>query len=184
MEHTFSLHRCSPAMHLDPEVHRWGIWKTAANGKCFMNVCGLRWLCRGRWGFRYHCKENQGDQLMLSSPNCTCVPNYSSAQTKEACSKPWSEQTFKNAFTKVASSFICAWAHGRAGQRAGLDTVLQLSTLGSKVNSDFLFILKDLRPLWFPVASWCVCAVVSGFVYTELQWGFSLFHLILLFIRK
>lgn len=41
----------------------------------------------------------------------------------------------------------------------------------SKVNSDFLFTLKDLRPLWFPVASWCVYALVSESVCTELQMG-------------
>lgn len=61
----------------------------------------------------------------------------------------------------MASSFICARDPGRAGQRTGLDTLLQLGTVGSKVNSDFLFILKDLRLLWFPVAYWCVCALVS-----------------------
>lgn len=69
---------------------------------------------------------------MLSSPNCTCVPNYSPAQTKEACSKPLSEQTLENAFTQMASLFICAWAHGKAGQRAVLYTALQLGTVGSK----------------------------------------------------
>lgn len=33
-----------------PKIHRWGIWKLAVNGKCLMNVCGLRLLCRGRPG--------------------------------------------------------------------------------------------------------------------------------------
>lgn len=85
-----ALQPCSTAVHLDPEIHRWGICKLPVSGKSLMNVCGLRLLCRedGGGGLRYHGRENQGDQLMLSSPSCTCVPNYSPAQTKEAYSNP------------------------------------------------------------------------------------------------
>ena len=40
-----------------------------------------------------------------------------------------------------------------------------------KVNSDFLFTLKDLRPLRFPVASWRVCALVSELSAQSKQMG-------------
>jgi hypothetical protein len=65
-------------------------------------------------------------------------------------------------FTQVARSFICAWTQGRVGQKAGLNTTLWVGTEGSIVNCDFLVTLKDLRPLWFPVVLWCVCALASG----------------------
>lgn len=71
----------------------------------------------------------------------------------------------------MASAFICVRDPGRAGHRVGLSSVLRLGTMGSKVNSGFLFTLRDLRPLRFPVTSWCVCALVSVFVRTELQMG-------------
>lgn len=117
------------------------------------------WIKISLWrkmGFQISLRGNRGDQLMLSHPNCTCVLNYPPAQRKLALN-PDQNKHFFNAFTQVASSFMCAQAQGRVRQRAGLNISLQLGTVGSKVNSDFLFTLKDLRPLWFPVVSWCVC---------------------------
>lgn len=154
--------------HLGPKIHRWacGRWLSMAN-VLWINV-DQDYFAEEEGGFRYHCRENQGDQLMLSSVNPTCGPNYSLAQTKAACFLAWSKQTFKNAFTQVVSSFV--WAE-EASQRDGLRAALRLRTVGSKVNSDFLFTRKDLRALWFPVVSWSVCALVSGVVCTELQVG-------------
>lgn len=105
---------------------------------------------------------------MLSSSICTCVPSYS----------PVNKRSFLQALIRInilkhfyPGGIPC---HLRPGSRKGwaelwIKHALGLGTVGSEVNSDFLFTRRDLRPLWLPAAFCCVCALVSGFVCTELQ---------------
>lgn len=167
-------------MCLDPKVHRQGSWKMTVNGKCSVNGCGLTLLCRGNVGFRYHCREKPGDQLMLSSLICTCVPNYASAQTKEASSKLCSEQTSKTISPR--------WLR--------LSTVPGLKErLSRKLDSTLHCGFKS--KLWLPiymerseafVVSCCVlvclCFWFLGLSVEGCKWHVSLYPFILLCIRK
>lgn len=117
-------------------------------------------------GFRYHCREKPGRPINAFKSDLHLCSILCTSTNKRSFLQALLRTNIQNNFTQVASSFICARAQGRAGQRAGLNTALGLGTVVSRVNSDFLFTRKDLRPLWFLGVS---VLLVSGFVCTRLQ---------------
>lgn len=150
-----------------------------------MNVCGLRLLCRedGGGGSQISRQGKPGRPINAFKSKLHLCPKLFTSTDKRSLLQSLIRTNIFKCFYPGASSFLCARDPGRAGQRTGLDTWVQLGAVGSKVNSDFLFTRNDLRPLWFPAAFWCVCALVSVFAFADLQMG-CLFHFILLFRRK
>jgi hypothetical protein len=53
--------------------------------------------------------------------------------------------------------------------KSWINNCAPLCTVDSKVKASFLFTWKDLRLLWFPVVPWCICTLVSGFVFRAIQ---------------